>query len=106
MYGISPFILIALPLLFQLIYGQKAIQETISYSLGRITFISLISQIILSIAAFFIASYNFTESLKGQPYRCGMGFLGIIAFAFLFTIILLISIIVQYFTKRSYDKNS
>lgn len=105
MYGISPFILIILPLLFQLIFGRKAIAESISLKFGTISLISFFLQITLSIAACFIASYNFTESLEGRPYRCGMGILGIIAFVFSFTIILLIVIIAQYFIKRSYDKN-
>ncbi|KRD10115.1 hypothetical protein ASE21_10360 [Flavobacterium sp. Root901] len=106
MFGISPFIFILLPLLFQLFYGEKAIHKTISKSFGTITFISLISQIIFSVIAFYIASYNFTKSLEGRPYRCGMGILPIVAFAFLFTIILLIVIIVQYFIKKSHDKKS
>ncbi|SHG23259.1 hypothetical protein [Flavobacterium defluvii] len=104
MYGISPFILIILPLLFQLVYGRKSIGESISLKFGTVSLISFILQVVLSIAACYIASYNFTESLEGRPYRCGMGILGIIVLVFLLTIILLIVIIVQYFIKRSYEK--
>ncbi|WP_343697649.1 hypothetical protein [Flavobacterium sp.] len=104
MYGISPFILIILPLLFQLVYGRKSIGESISLKFGTVSLISFILQVVLSITACCIASYNFTESLEGRPYRCGMGILGIIVLAFLLTIILLIVIIVQYFIKRSYEK--
>lgn len=104
MFGISPFILIILPLLFQIIFGRKAIGETIPLKFGTISFISLILQIVLSIIAYFIASYNFTESLEGRPYRCGIGILGIIAFSLLFTVMLIIVIIAQYFIKRSYEK--
>ncbi|KAF2327275.1 hypothetical protein [Flavobacterium daemonense] len=104
MYGISPLILILLPLFFQLICGRKAIGESISLKFGTISLISLFLQFVLSILAYFIASYNFTESLQGQPYRCGMGMIGIFFFSFLFTILLIIVIIVQYFIKKSYEK--
>lgn len=102
--GITPLILIILPLFFQLIYGRKAIGETVPLKFATVSFISLILQIVLSIVAYFVASYNFTESLEGRPYRCGMGMLGIIAFSLLFSLILLIVIIAQYFIKRSYEK--
>jgi len=104
MYGISPFILILLPLFFQLIFGRKAIAESISFKFETISLISLILQFVLTILSYSVASYNFTESLQGQPYRCGMGMIGIFFFSFLFTLILIIVIIVQYFIKRSYEK--
>ena len=104
MYGTSPFILIILPLLFQLIYGRKAIGETISLQFGMVCLISFILQIILSIVSFYIASYNFAESMKETPYRCGMGLLGIITLEFLLIIILIVIMIIQHFIKRSYEK--
>lgn len=97
-------ILITLPIFFQLIFGRKAIAESITLEFGTISMISIILQIALTIIAFLIASNNFEEQLQGQPYRCGMGLIGIFAFSFLFTIILLIVIIVQYFIKRSYEE--
>jgi uncharacterized membrane protein len=104
MYGISPFILILLPLFFQLIFGRKAIAESISFKFGTISLISLLLQFVLTILAHSVALHNFKESLQGQTYRCGMGMIGIIFFSILFTLILIIAIIVQYFIKRSYEK--
>lgn len=105
MYGISPLILIFLPLFFQLIYGRKAIGETIPFKFRTVVLISILLQIILSIISFNIAAYNFTKSLHGEPYRCGMGLIGIYFFDLLSVIILVVIIIVQYFVKRSYEKN-
>lgn len=105
MYGISPLILIILPLFFQLIYGRKAIGETIPLKFGTVVLISILLQIILSIISFNIAAYNFTESLQGRLPSCGMWILGIYFFNLLSIIILLVIIIVQYFIKRSYEKN-
>lgn len=104
MFGISPFILIFSPLLFQIIFGRKAIGETISLKFGTVSLISIIAQIVLSITASYIASLNLSESLEGRPYQCGMGILGIIALSLFISFILIIVIIIQYFIKRSYEK--
>ena len=104
MYGITPFILIILPLFFQIIFGRKAIGEDIKLKFGTICIITFLSQILLSIASFLIASYNFQKSLGGKEYHCGMGLLGIIALSLIFTIFLLITMLIQYFIKRSYEK--
>lgn len=104
MYGISPLILIILPLVFQIIFGRKAIAESITLEFGTVSMISIILQIALTIIAFIIASNNFQEQLQGQPYRCGMGFIGIFMLSFLFSVILVIVIIVQYYIKKSYEE--
>ena len=104
MYGIMPLILVVLPLLFQIIYGRKAIGEEIKWKFGTICIISLLSQIAVSILSFSIASYNFEKSFEGKEYHCGMGILGIIVLALFFTISLLLTMLIQYFIKRSYDK--
>lgn len=99
-----PLILIVLPLLFQIIYGRKAIGEDIKLKFGTICLISVLSQIILSFIAFSIADYNFEKSFEGKEYHCGMGILWIIVLAFFLTVFLLITMLIQYFIKRSYDK--
>lgn len=106
MYGTTPLILIILPLLFQIIFGRKAIGETISLTFRTVCFISFISQIAFSIIAFSLEAYNFNKYLEQNPdsVRCGMGFLGFITLSFLLTFILIIVIIIQYFIKRSYEK--
>jgi len=106
MYGTAPLILIILPLLFQIIAGRKAIGETISLKFGTVCLISFFSQIVLSIIAFYVSSYNFNNFLEQNPnsFRCGMGFLGLVMLSLLLTFILVIVIIVQYKIKKSYEK--
>ncbi|MFH6994031.1 hypothetical protein [Flavobacterium sp. FlaQc-48] len=106
MYGITPLILIIIPLLFQIIIGRKAIGETISLKFGMVCLISLIAQIVLSILSFYIVSYNFNKYFEQNPdsSRCGIPLLGFIMLSFLFIVILIIVIIIQYFIKRSYEK--
>jgi len=106
MYGTAPLILIILPLLFQIIAGRKAIGETISLKFGTVCLISFFSQIVLSVIAFYVSSYNFNKFLEQNPnsFRCGMGFLGLVMLSLLLTFILVIVIIVQYKIKKSYEK--
>ncbi|TPG32105.1 hypothetical protein [Flavobacterium pectinovorum] len=104
MFGISPLVLIILPLFFQIIFGRKAIAESITLEFGTISMISIILQIALTIIAFIIASTNFEEPVNHHGYRCGMGFIGIFMLSFLFSIILVIVIIVQYYIKKSYEE--
>lgn len=104
MYGITPLILILLPFLFQLIYGRKTIGETIQLKFRTVVLISILLQIVLSIISVNLAIYNFTESIHGEPYRCGMGFIGIYFVNLLSIIVLVVIITVQYFIKRSYEK--
>ena len=104
MYGITPFILIFLPIIFQIIYGRKSIGEDIKLKLSQVCIISFLAQIILSIIAYQIASYNFYKNLNGDKYHCGMGLLGIIGLDLIVTIFLLIVMIVQFFIWRSYRK--
>lgn len=106
MFGISPLILIILPLVFQIIFGRKAIAESITLEFGTVCLISFISQIVLSIIAFYLASYNFNQYLEQNPNssRCGMGFVGLIMSSLLLTFILIVVIIIQYFVKKSYEE--
>ena len=103
MYGITPLILIVLPLLFQIIFGRKAIGGDIKLKFGEICVISFLFQISLTIISFSIASYNFEKNLEGHGYRCGMGLLGIIVLSFFFTIFLITTMLIQYYIKKSYE---
>jgi len=99
MYGVSPFILLSLPLSSQIIFGYKAIKGTIELKFAYISIVNIILQIPLSILSVYIAS----ENINGNPdyqNRCGLVMLGIVAFNFLFALLLLITIVVQYFIKR------
>lgn len=104
MYGTLPLVLIVLPLLFQIIFGRKAIGEDIKLKFVTVSIISFLLQIVFSITAFVIASHNFEENFKAGEFRCGMGLLGIIALSLFFTLFLLITMLIQYYIKRSYEK--
>jgi NADH:ubiquinone oxidoreductase subunit 6 (subunit J) len=101
-----PLILIILPLLFQIIAGRKAIGETISLKFGTVCLISLIAQIIVPVLSFYIATYNANKYTEQNPnsLKCGMEFVGLFMLAFLFSFILIVTIIIQYCIKRSYEK--
>jgi uncharacterized membrane protein len=106
MFGITSLILIILPIFFQIIFGRKAIAESITLEFGTISMISIILQIALTIIAFSIALTNFEAPLNdhGHAYRCGMDLVGIFMLSFFFSIILVIIIIAQYYIKKSYEE--
>ena len=95
-----PLILILLPLLFQIIFGRKAIGEDIKLSFGTICLISFLSQILLSIVAFFIM----TNDLKKENAYCGQPLVGLAILSLFLTFILIVTIIIQYSIKRSYER--
>ncbi|POY39648.1 hypothetical protein C3L50_10840 [Flavobacterium alvei] len=91
-------ILIILPLLFQIIFGRKAIGGDIKWSFGTICLISFLGQILFTILAFNLIVYY----LEKNNNTCGMPLVGLVMFSLLFTLILLITIIIQYRIKKSY----
>ncbi|MRX67025.1 hypothetical protein SAMN06265349_102957 [Flavobacterium resistens] len=91
-------ILIVLPLLFQIIFGRKAIGGDIKVSFATICLISFFSQIIFTILEFNIIVYY----LEKNNNTCGMPLVGLINFSILFTLILFVTIIIQYRIKKSY----
>ncbi|WP_291286488.1 hypothetical protein [Flavobacterium sp.] len=101
-----PLILLIFPLLFQIIAGKKAIDQIIPLKFGTVCFISCIAQLIVPVLSFYIATYNANVYKEQNPnsLRCGMEFVGLFMFAFLFAFILIVTIIIQYFIKRSYEK--
>ncbi|KDN56470.1 hypothetical protein [Flavobacterium seoulense] len=103
MYGTLPLILIVFPLLFQILLGRKAIGGDIKLKFTTVSIISLLLQVALSIIAFAIASQNLEAAFKAREFRCGMGLLGFVALSLFFTFFLLITMLIQYFIKRSYD---
>lgn len=105
MYGINPFLLLVLPLIFQIIFGRNFRYETIKLSFFKVSVISFLSQILLSYLAFQILSHNLRINSNGQ-IRCGMPLLGLILLEFIFILILVITIVIQYFIKRYYNRNT
>lgn len=105
MYGINPFLLLVLPLIFQIIFGRNFKPETIKLSFFKVSIISFLSQTVFSYLAFQIVSHNLRINSNGQ-IRCGMPLLGLIFVEFIFIIILVITIFIQYFIKRNYNRNT
>ncbi|HSD08875.1 hypothetical protein, partial [Flavobacterium sp.] len=66
-------LLIILPTIFQLIYGRKAISESINLSFGTVCLISFVAQFILTFLGFFITSI----SLSNRGFKCGTPAVGI-----------------------------
>jgi tellurite resistance protein TehA-like permease len=93
-------ILIILPLLFQIIFGRKAIGGDIKLSFGTICLISFLGQILLTILAFNLIVYY----LEKNNNACGMPLVGLIMFSLFFTLILIITMIIQYRIKKSYEE--
>ena len=91
-------ILIILPLLFQIIFGRKAIGGDIKWSFGTICLISFFGQILFTILAFNLIVYY----LEKNNNACGMPLVGLVMFSLLFTLILFITMFIQYRIKKSY----
>jgi hypothetical protein len=98
MNGIITLLLIAMPLLFQIIFGRKAIGEDIKLKFGAICLISGIGQLLFSYISLLLLSNRLEE--YGQ--KCGLPLVGLIMISLFFTACLIITMIVQYFIKRSY----
>ena len=99
MYGISPFILLVIPFLIQIIWGTKAVLKTTDLKFSHISIVTVILQIPLSVLSVYIASENINANSEYQN-RCGLVMLGIVAFNFLFAVLLLVTILVQFIVKR------
>jgi hypothetical protein len=101
-----PFILILLPLLFQLILGTKAIYKSTSLKFSTISWISFIAQLVFSFLAIYIVNYNFSKYFEEHPNvtRCGMPFLGFIMATLFFIVVLIVIIIIQFLIKKWRDK--
>ncbi|WPO79375.1 hypothetical protein [Flavobacterium sp. KACC 22761] len=97
-------LLLALPMIFQIIFGRKAIGESIKLTFFKICLITILSQFISFIIAFKILSNKLRAESNGQIH-CGMPFVGLIGLEILITIIIVVIILVQYLIKRSYNRN-
>jgi hypothetical protein len=99
MLGILVIILIILPLFFQIIFGRKAIGEDIKLTFWEVCLISFFSQFLLTLADL----YLMVCMLQKDGITCGLPLAGLIMISLFFTIILIITIIIQYFIKKSYE---
>lgn len=93
-------ILIIIPLLFQIIFGRKAIGGDIKLSFGTICLISFLGQILFTIFAFKLIIYY----LEKNDNDCGIALVGLIMLSLFFTLILIITIFIQFRIKKSYEE--
>lgn len=105
MLAILSLILMLFPLLFQFIYGTKAIRKTTSMTFEKVSSISFILQILFSSAIFGVAYYNFSKYFDEHPYkaRCLTPIAGLVFLLLFLTILLLVTIAVQYFIKAGQE---
>lgn len=108
MLGILSLILIFLPLLFQLLYGTKAIFKTTSLVFNKISLISTTFQIVFSLLIFGFSYYNFSKYFDEHPdkARCLTPIAGLIFVLVFFSIALLITIAIQYIIKEAKENRS
>ena len=92
-------ILIILPLLFQIIFGRKAIGGDIKLSFGAVCLISFLGQILLTISAFKLIVYY----LEKNNNACGMPLVGLVMLSLLFSVILFITMLIQDRIRKSYE---
>ena len=95
------------PLLFQFIYGTKAIRKDTSMTFGKVSLTSFILQILFSSAIFSVAYYNFSKYFDEHPdkARCLTPIAGLIFLLVFLTIVLFVTIAVQYFIKIGKENN-
>lgn len=96
-------LLLALPIIFQIIFGRKAIGESIKLTYFKVCLISFLSQFIIFFIAFKLLSNKLQSESNGQIH-CGMPFVGLITLEILIAIIIFIIILIQYLIKRNYDR--
>lgn len=94
-------LLIILPLLFQIIFGRKAIGGDIKLSFGTVCLISFLGQIILPFLAFKLIVYY----LEKNNNACGMPLVGLVMLSLFFSVILFITMLIQDRIKKSYEEN-
>jgi hypothetical protein len=98
MIQLLPFGLLAFPFVFQIIYGRKAIGGGVTLSFRTICGISIVLQLLLSTLSFFIEMYI----LERDKITCGIPLAGIVMLAMIFSFLLVVTLIIQYFIKKSY----
>lgn len=105
MFEINPFLLLFLPLIFQFIFGRKDYAENIKLNFAKVSIFNFLLQIAFSYWTFIFLKHKLTAESNGQM-RCGMPFVGLIFLELLITGVLLITILVQYLIKRSYNRTN
>ena len=92
-------IVFVFPLMFQIIFGRKAIAGSTNFSFLQITLLSIAAQFISLVINFMIMANN----LESKGITCGLPLAGVIMITMFFSILLLIAIIIQYHIKKYFE---
>ncbi|SFD84367.1 hypothetical protein [Flavobacterium phragmitis] len=103
MFDFNPFLLLFLPLILQLIFGIKDYVRSIKLNFAKISIINFLLQIAFSYWAYAFLEHKLNQESNGR-IRCGMPFVGLVFTELLIIAILLVTILVQYLIKRSYNR--
>ena len=93
------FLLLFIPLIFQIRYGNSAVFKFISIKFWQVCLISIIGQMLMSISG----SILMLKVLNQRGFRDGMPAVGIFVVGMLIMIVILVVIVIQLYAK-SQDK--
>jgi heme/copper-type cytochrome/quinol oxidase subunit 2 len=102
---INPFLLLLLPLLFQIIFGMNCFADRIRLTFFKVSMISLFFQFVFSYLAFKIVSDSLRSHGNGE-IRCGMPLVAVWTVAIFLIIILMIIILIQVLIKKYHKTTS
>jgi hypothetical protein len=105
MYEFIFILLFTLPVMFQILFGWKSINNSIKLSFTKVCLISLFSQFTFSCIAFKLLSYKLRLRANGEIH-CGMPLAGLIFFEIFIVIVILVIILIQYLIRRHYNRKS
>jgi len=88
-------VLLFLPLIFQLVFGIKAINSSISLSFWQVSLISLLGQVFSTIGSLFLMS----ELLRIANSRDGLPWIGVLIMELFVGLVLIITILIQRYIQ-------
>ncbi len=90
------FLILFIPLAFQIIVGNKCLDRSISLNLFVVCIISLVSQVVVTIFSFLLA----IKGIVSNGNKCATGAVGIFAISFFISILILLVMLVQFVKIR------
>lgn len=93
-------IFLVLPLIFQLVFGYKAIIKSTRLNLWEVCLCSFSGQIV----SIFINYYLMIESIRESQIKCGLPIFGMVIIGIFFGLLTCIVMIIQAFINYDYNK--
>jgi hypothetical protein len=94
-------LILFIPFWFQIIVGNKSLNNSISINFVIVCLISLVFQVLITLLSFFLA----IKSIVDSGNKCATGAVGIFAFSFLITLLILFAMVVQFVKKKLRDRS-